>query len=132
MPSEVQMLFGGGFSFANFTADVFTVFMFVVWFWLLMTVASDLFRRSDMSGLTKLVWVILLIVLPYLGIFAYLLTQGRGMGERNEERTRRAREELRQLAGVSIADEIEKLERLKKTGTISDQEYTRLRAKVMQ
>lgn len=126
------MLFGGGFSFANFTADVFTVFMFVVWFWLLMTVASDLFRRSDMSGLTKLVWVILLIVLPYLGIFAYLLTQGRGMGERNEERTRRAREELRQLAGVSIADEIEKLERLKKTGTISDQEYTRLRAKVMQ
>lgn len=132
MPSEVQMLFGGGFSFANFTADVFTVFMFVVWFWLLMTVAGDLFRRSDMSGLAKLVWVVLLIVLPYLGIFAYLLTQGRGMGERNEERTRRAREELRQLAGVSIADEIEKLERLKKTGTISDQEYTRLRAKVMQ
>lgn len=126
------MLFGGGFSFANFTADVFAVFIFVVWFWLLMTVASDLFRRSDMSGLAKILWVILLIVLPYVGIFAYLLTQGRGMGERNEARMTRAREELRQNVGFSIADEIEKLERLKKAGTISDQEYTRLRAKIIQ
>lgn len=126
------MLFAGGFSFANFTADVFAVFMFVVWFWLLMTVASDLFRRSDMSGLGKLVWVILLIVLPYVGIFAYLLTQGRSMGERNEARMLRARQELRQVVGFSIADEIEKLEKLKKAGTISDQEYTRLRAKIIQ
>jgi len=126
------MLFAGGFSFANFTADIFAVFMFVVWFWLLITVAGDLFRRSDMSGLAKIVWVILLIVLPYLGIFAYLLTQGRGMAERNEQRTRQAREELRQAVGYSIADEIEKLERLKKAGTISEQEYARLRARVLQ
>ena len=126
------MLFAGGFSFANFTADIFAVFMFVVWFWLLITVAGDLFRRSDMSGLAKILWVILLIVLPYLGIFAYLLTQGRGMGERNEHRTRQAREELRQAVGFSVADEIEKLERLKKAGTISEQEYARLRARVLQ
>ena len=109
------------------------MFIFVVWFWLLMTVASDLFRRSDMSGLAKILWVIIfLIVLPYVGIFAYLLTQGRGMGERNEARMTRAREELRQNVGFSIADEIEKLERLKKAGTIFDQEYTRLRAKIIQ
>ena len=126
------MLFQGGFSFANFVADVFAVFVFVLWFWLLVTILSDLFRRDDVSGFGKILWVILLVVLPYIGIFAYLLTQGRGMAERNESRTRRAREELRQVVGFSVADEIEKLERLKKTGAISDQEYARLRARVMQ
>ena len=126
------MLFQGGFSFANFVADMFAVFMFVLWFWLLVTVASDLFRRSDVSGLTKIAWVILLMVLPYIGIFAYLLTQGRGMAQRNEARARQAREELRQVVGFSTADEIEKLERLQKTGVISAEEHARLRARVVQ
>ena len=64
------MLFRGGFTFPNFLVDVFSIFMFVVWFWLLITIFSDLFRRQDMSGLAKLIWVIVLIVFPYLGIFA--------------------------------------------------------------
>ena len=126
------MLFQGGFSFSNFVADMFAVFVFVLWFWLLVTIASDLFRRSDVSGLTKIVWVILLMVLPYIGIFAYLLTQGRGMAQRNEARARQAREELRQVVGFSAADEIEKLERLQKTGVISPEEYARLRARLVQ
>ena len=126
------MLFEGGFSFSNFITDVFAVFMFVVWFWLLVTVVSDLFRRSDISGLGKAIWIILLIVLPYIGIFAYLLTQGRRMSERHEQRAQQARNELRQIVGFSAADEIEKLERLKTSGTISPEEYTRLRAKVLQ
>ena len=53
--------------------------MFVVWFWLLITVFSDLFRRHDVSGWVKAIWVIALVVFPYLGIFAYLITQARGM-----------------------------------------------------
>jgi hypothetical protein len=126
------MLFQGEFSFANFVADVFAVFIFVLWFWLLITVASDLFRRHDVSGLGKTLWVILLIVLPYIGVFAYLLTQGRSMAERNNARAQQARDELRQAVGFSAADEIEKLERLKQAGVISDQEYGRLRAKVVQ
>jgi hypothetical protein len=126
------VLFQGGFSFANFVADVFAVFVFVLWFWLLITVASDLFRRHDVSGLGKTLWVILLIVLPYIGVFAYLLTQGRSMAERNNARARQARDDLRQVVGFSAADEIEKLERLKQQGAISDQEYTRLRARVVQ
>lgn len=126
------MLFQGEFSFTNFLADVFAVFMFVLWFWLLITVASDLFRRHDVSGLGKTLWVILLIVLPYIGVFAYLLTQGRSMAERSNERARQARDELRQVVGFSAADEIEKLERLKQKGAISDQEYTRLRARAVQ
>jgi len=126
------VLFQGGFSFSNFVADVFAVFVFVLWFWLLITVASDLFRRHDVSGFGKTLWVILLIVLPYIGVFAYLLTQGRGMAERNNARARQARDDLRQAIGFSVADEIEKLDRLKQNGAISDQEYARLRERVVQ
>ena len=126
------MLFQGGFTFGNFLADVFAIFMFVLWFWLLITVWSDLFRRSDVSGFGKVCWVILFIVLPYIGVFAYLLTQGLGMAERNEARAREARDELRRLVGTSAADEIEKLGRLKASGSITEQEYSRLRARLVQ
>lgn len=91
------MLFPGGFTFANFVTDVFSVFIFILWFWLFITVAGDLFRRKDISGWGKVLWVVLLIVLP---IFAYLLTQGRGMAERNEARTLQARDDLRQIGGL--------------------------------
>src|SRR3974390_1005316 len=126
------MLFQGGFSFANFLADVLAVFVFVVWFWLLITVFSDLFRRHDISGWVKAIWVIALIVFPYLGIFAYLITQARGMTERSSQQAQQAREELRKVVGFSVADEIEKLDRLKKSGSITDQEYTGFRAKLVQ
>ena len=97
------MLFEGGFTFANFVADAFAIFMFILWFWLLITVSSDLFRRHDISGLGKVLWVILLIVLPYIGIFAYIVSQGRGMAERTKEQARQARDELRQAVGFSAA-----------------------------
>ena len=79
------MLFNGGFSFANFFVDVLSIFMFVVWFWLLIVVASDLFRRDDISGWGKALWVLALVLTSYLGIFAYLITQGRGMAERSAQ-----------------------------------------------
>lgn len=126
------MLFEGGFTFSNFLADVFAVFMFVLWFWLFIIVVSDLFRRHDVSGFGKVCWVILLIILPYIGIFAYLLTQGRGMAERNEARARQTQEDIRKFVGFSAADEIEKLDRLKAAGSISEQEYGRMRARLVQ
>ena len=73
------MLFQGGFTFTNFIADAFTIFMFILWFWLLIVVSGDLFRRHDVSGFAKVLWVIALILFSYIGVFAYLLTQGRGM-----------------------------------------------------
>jgi uncharacterized membrane protein len=106
--------------------------MFILWFWLFITVASDLFRRHDVSGWRKVLWVILLIVLPYIGIFAYLLTQHRGMAEREQARAKQMREDLRQVVGFSAADEIEKLDRLKAAGSISEDEYSRLRARLVQ
>src|SRR5262244_1523508 len=129
---EANMLFRGGFTYTNFLADVFSVFIFVLWFWLLITVFGDLFRRRDVSGLSKALWVIGLIVFPYLGVFIYLISQSRGMAERQNQRVEQARGELRQIVGFSVADEIEKLERLKNSGAISGDEYARLRARAMQ
>jgi hypothetical protein len=129
---EVTVLFRGGFTFPNFLTDVFSVFLFVLWFWLLMTIARDLFRRDDVSGLGKVVWVILLVALPFVGIFAYLLTQARGMAERDEAQVRQANEHFRQIVGFSVADELEKLGRLKAAGSISELEHASLRTKLMQ
>ena len=120
-----------GFTFRNFVTDAFAVFMFVLWFWLLIIVIGDLFWRHDISGWGKTAWVIGLIVFPYLAIFAYLITQSRGMAERKSQQAQQAGEELRRVAGFSVADEIEKLDRLKKSGSITDQEFTRLRAKLV-
>ena len=126
------MLFPGGFTFTNFLTDVFSIFIFVLWFWLLITVFGDLFRRRDVSGLGKTLWVIALIIFPYLGVFIYLISQSRGMAERQNQRAQEACSELRQIVGFSVADEIEKLERLKNSGAISGEEHARLRARAIQ
>ena len=84
------MPFEGGFTFANFLADVFTVFVFVAWFWLLIIVFGDLFRRHDISGWGKALWVIGLILFPYIGVLAYMITQADGMAERASKSTRGA------------------------------------------
>jgi hypothetical protein len=89
------MLFGGDFSFANFLTDVVTVFLFVVWFWLLILAFSDLFRHHDISGWGKALWIIFLLVLPFLGVLAYLISQAGSMAERNSQQAQQARDELR-------------------------------------
>lgn len=126
------MVFSAESTFANFLADAFAIFIFILWFWLFITAASDLFRRQDISGFGKVLWVIVLIVLPYIGIFAYILTQGSGMAERNRAQARQARDELRQAVGFSVADELTKLERLMAENSISKEEYARLRARILQ
>jgi hypothetical protein len=127
-----MFFFQEGFTYRNFLMDALAIFVFIVWFWLLISVASDLFRRHDISGWAKAIWVIVWIVVPYIGVLAYLIFQGRGMAERNVEQAQAARDELRRVVGFSVADEIEKLDRLKKAGSISDAEFSRLRAKLVQ
>ena len=121
-----------GFTFRNFLLDALAIFVFIVWFWLLITVAADLFRRHDISGWIKAVWVISWIVFPYLGVLAYLIFQGRGMAERNVQQAQQARDELRRVVGFSVADEIQKLDGLKKAGSINDAEFARLRARLVE
>ena len=121
-----------GFSYRNFLMDALAIFFFVVWFWLLITVASDLFRRQDVSGWVKASWVIGWIIFPFFFVLIYLIFQGRGMAERNMQQARQARDELRSTIGFSVADEIDKLGRLKQAGSISDAEFARLRARLVQ
>jgi len=125
------MLFDGGYTYSNFLMNVLGIFAFVVWFWLLVVIYGDLFRRHDISGWGKAFWVIGLVIFSYLGILAYLITQGRGMAERNAQQAQQAREELRRVVGFSVADEITKLDQLKKAGSITDAEFQRLRAKLV-
>src|ERR1700745_242594 len=125
------MLFAGGFSFANFLMDMPTLFVFVIWFWLAISVFSDLFRRDDVSGWIKALWVVGVILFPFIGVLAYMISQGNGMAERGVERAQKAREELRNVIGFSVADEIEKLDRLKRSGAITDDEFTHIRAKLV-
>ena len=127
-----MFFFQEGFTYRNFLLDALAIFVFIVWFWLLITVAADLFRRHDISGWIKALWVIAWIVVPYLGVLAYLIFQGRGMAERNVQQAQQARDDLRRVVGFSVADEIEKLNKLKQAGSISDAEFTQLRAKLVQ
>jgi predicted membrane channel-forming protein YqfA (hemolysin III family) len=125
------MPFEGGFTFANFLADVLAVFFFVVWFWLLIIVFGDLFRRHDISGWGKALWVIGLVLFPYLGVFAYMIFQSEGMAERATQQALQARNELRRTAGFSVADEITKLDQLRASGSITSAEYARLRGRLV-
>ena len=122
------MYFEGGYTYSNFLMNMLGIFAFVVWFWLLVIIYGDLFRRHDISGWGKALWVLALVLTSYLGIFAYLI---RGMAERNAQQAQQARDELRQVVGYSAADEITKLDQLKKSGSITDDEFKRLRAKLV-
>jgi hypothetical protein len=125
MPNE------GGFTFANFLADVFAVFVFVVLIWLLYIVLSDLFRRHDISGWGKALWVIGLVLFPYIGVLAYMIVESKGMAERADQQAQQTQDEVRRVVGFSVADEIKKLDELKKSGSITDQEYARLRGRLV-
>lgn len=125
------MLFEGGYTYSNFLMNMVAIFAFVVWFWLLIVIYGDLFRRHDISGWAKALWVFALFLTSYLGIFAYLITQGGGMAERSAQQAQNARDELRRVVGYSIADEITKLDQLKASGSITDDEFRRLRAKLV-
>jgi hypothetical protein len=127
-----MFFFQEGFTYRNFLMDALAIFVFIVWFWLLITVAADLFRRRDISGWIKAAWVIAWIVFPYIGVLVYLIFQGRSMAERNVQRAEDARDELRRVVGFSVADELQKLDRMKTAGSISDSEFTRLRARLVQ
>jgi hypothetical protein len=90
------------------------------------------FRRHDISGWGKALWVIALIIFPYLGVFAYIIFQSTGMAERSSQQAQQTREELRRVVGFSVADEIKKLDQLKKSGSITAEEFKRLRAKLVE
>ena len=115
-------------NFGNFLLAVLSIFFFVVWFWLIVTVFADLFRRHDISGWIKALWIIAVILMPYFGVFIYLVSQHRGMADRTESDVARLE---RQTGSYSSADELKKLDALHKDGTIDSTEYQQLRSRVV-
>ena len=119
----------------------FLVFFFwIIWFWLLIVVFSDLFRSQDLSGLSKALWAFGVILLPYLGVFLYLVFRGGKMHERALAAAQAQDAAFRQYVqetadagdgGRTPADELARLEDLKRRGVISDAEFDRLKAKVV-
>ncbi|MDK3074672.1 SHOCT domain-containing protein [Sedimentitalea sp. JM2-8] len=120
-----------GTTFPSLLMDMLAIFVFVIWFWLMIRVMADMFRRSDISGFVKVMWVIFLIVLPYIGVFVYLLTQNSAMHDRDMKQAVLARDELRKVIGFSVSDEIRKLDQLKSEGSITEEEYKKLRASLI-
>src|SRR5262249_50998209 len=117
-------------SVGEFLLWVVWIFLFVIWFWLLITIFADLFRRHDISGWAKAAWIIFVIVLPFLGILIYLITQSHGIAERNVKQAQAEQEQLRQIVGTSSADGPGKLTQWKASGSTPDDEYQKVRPKV--
>jgi hypothetical protein len=111
-------------------------FAFVVWIWLLFTVFADLFRREDTSGWVKVGWIVLIILLPYLGVFIYLIAEHKGMTERSIRQQEAAKSEMdqyvRSVAGRGDpTEQIAKGEELLKQGTISQAEFDQLKRQTL-
>ena len=111
-------------------------FLWILWFWLLFTVFADIFRRHDLSGWGKAAWLIFTILLPFLGVFVYLITQNVGMTERNLQRARAERDQfddyVRQTAGGGgAAAEIDKAKQLLDNGAITQAEFEALKQKAL-
>jgi MFS family permease len=111
-------------------------FLWILWFWLLFGIWSDIFRRHDISGWGKAGWLILTIVLPFLGVFLYVITQNEGMTQRNIERARSQQrqfdEYVRDTAGTGgAAAEIERAKQLLDSGAITQAEYDAIKQKAL-
>ena len=112
-------------------------FSWILWIWLLIAVYTDMFRRQDIGGGAKAAWVIFSLLIPFIGVFAYLITQGRGMGERRMdlERAQRAAvdDRIRTVAtsSSSSADELAKAHDLFDRGVITGEEYATMKRKVL-
>ena len=112
-------------------------FIWVAWFILLFRIIADIFRRHDIGGGAKTLWVIFTIVLPFLGVFTYLLTQNDGMTERNQKQMEQAQAQseayIRSVAGSGggAASEIEKAKGLLDSGAITQAEYDSIKQKAL-
>jgi hypothetical protein len=111
-----------------------SIFFFVIWIWILITILSDLFRDHELSGWAKAAWVFFLVFIPFLAALVYLGLRGAGMRERSVKAQQEAKSQLddyiRETA-ASPADELHKLSELRDKGTITDEEFERMKARIV-
>jgi ABC-type multidrug transport system fused ATPase/permease subunit len=122
----------------DFFLTMLYFFLFVIWIWLLITVFVDIFRSHDMGGWAKALWVIFIIILPFLGVFVYLIARGGKMHERAAQQAAQQQKAfdqyVKQTAGTSgdtTADQLAKLADLKSQGVLTDAEFDTQKAKIL-
>jgi hypothetical protein len=115
----------------------FIIFIWVAWFWLLISITIDIFRRHDISGGVKALWLIFIIFLPFLGVLIYLITQSQSMAERSAEQANRQQQAMDDYirttaggGGGAVAD-IEKAKALLDSGAITQAEFDSIKAKAL-
>ena len=130
-------MIGASYPFLDVMWTMIIFFLWILWIWLLFTVFADIFRRHDLSGWGKAAWIVFVILLPFLGVFIYLITQNVGMTERNLERARAERDRfddyVRTTAsgGGGAAAEIDKAKQLLDSGAITQAEFEALKQKAL-
>jgi ABC-type multidrug transport system fused ATPase/permease subunit len=122
----------------DFFLTMLYFFLFIIWIWLLITVFIDIFRSHDMGGVAKALWVIFIIILPFLGVFVYLIARGGKMHERAAQQAAEQQKAfdqyVREAAGTSGADtasQLAKLADLKSQGVLTDAEFEAQKAKIL-
>lgn len=124
-------------SFFQVLWTVVVFFAWVAWIWLLVVILSDLFRRRDVGGWAKAAWVVFLLVLPFLGVLAYLIAQHDGMAERRQQDFDSAQRQFDARVQQAVtqqdgaASEIEKAARLRDQGTITQAEFEQIKSKTL-
>ena len=123
------------YSLGDAFLTIIWIFLFVAWILVLFTIVGDLFRDHQLSGWWKAVWIFFLIFVPFLTALVYLIARGHGMRERSIKEQADVRKHfesyVRETAGTSSVDELHKLNELKEKGAISDEEFDRMKAKVL-
>ena len=115
---------------------IFIFFLWVIWIWLLITVFIDIFRNHESSGWAKAGWSVFVILLPFLGVFIYLMAEGGGMARRSQQEAQAAQSDfdayVKSVATRSDpAGQIAKAKQLLDSGAISQQEFAQLKAKAL-
>jgi hypothetical protein len=122
------------YPFLDILWTMFIFFLFIIWIWILITVFADIFRRKDIGGGMKAIWIIFVIVLPYLGVLVYLIANHDGMADRNIQQMQKqqaaADDYIRSVAG-GAAGEIEKAKALLDSGAITQAEFDSIKAKAL-
>jgi len=124
------------YPFLSVMWTLLVIFAWVIWFWLLITVFADIFRRHDISGWVKALWIIFVIILPFLGVLIYLIAESKGMAERNQKQAQAAQADfdsyVKNVAAQSDpTEQIAKGKQLLDSGAITQAEFDALKAKAL-
>jgi len=129
------MVIAADYPFMDVLWSMLIFFFWVIWIWIVITVLVDIFRRHDIGGWHKAVWVIFVVVLPWLGVLIYLIAQHDGMRERSLKQAQAQQQALdqyvRDQAGAGSVGEIAKAKELLDAGTITQEEFDKLKAKAL-